>query len=283
MVDWKVVVPSYNRAEGFKEKTLKTLQYHKVPPSKIYLFVANEEQKKIYEDVLEPGSVGHIIVGVKGLGPVRNFIFDYFPKGTPLVSFDDDVRGFVRLSKPKLRDLKPAELAKCIDLGFEHCKKSGANFWGDYPIPNHFFMSNTISYDFKFIIGSFWGCFNPGGTIRITMGTGEKEDYMRAIQFWERDNAIVRLNFLSHKTSTYNEPGGLQSNGVQARIDREKIVVEKMLKKWPQYLRANPKRKSEFPEILMRPQPKEGTRKVNLNTKEKAKSKKTRKLTNKDS
>lgn len=264
MVDWKVVVPSYNRVDGFKKKTLATLQYHKIPPSKIYLFVANEEQKKLYETGLEPGSVGHIIVGEKGLPQVRNFIFEHFPVGTPLVSFDDDVRGFVRLDGAKLRPLKPAELADLFDMAFAECKKVGARFWGDYPVPNGFFMSNNFSYDLKFIMGSFWGCFNPGKDVKISIGHGEKEDYMRTIQFWEQDGVVVRLNFLSHKTATYNESGGLQSDGQAARIAREKETVATMLTKWPQYVRANPRRKGPFPEILLIRQKMDGVRKREL-------------------
>ena len=264
MPDWNVVVPSYNRVDGFKKKTLATLQYHKIPPSKIYLFVANEDQKKLYEEGLEPGTVGHIIVGEKGLPQVRNFIFKHFPVGTPLVSFDDDVRGFVRLDGEKLRDVRPAELGDLFDMAFAECKKVGARFWGDYPVPNAYFMSNTITYDLKFIMGSFWGCFNPGSAVQITIGNGEKEDYMRTIQFWEQDHAVVRLNFLSHKTATYNEAGGLQSDGQAARIAREKETVAVMLKKWPQYLRANPRRKGPFPEVLLIRQKMEGTRKREL-------------------
>lgn len=264
MTDWKVVVPSYNRVDGFKKKTLATLQHHKIPPSKIYLFVANEEQKKLYEEGLEPGTVGHIIVGEKGLPQVRNFIFKHFPAGTPLVSFDDDVRGFVRLDGEKLRDVRPAELGDLFNMAFAECKKVGARFWGDYPVPNAFFMSNNFSYDLKFIMGSFWGCFNPKEDVQITIGHGEKEDYMRTIQFWEQDHTVVRLNFLSHKTATYNEAGGLQSDGQAARIAREKETVAIMLKKWPQYVRANPRRKGPFPEVLLIRQKMEGTRKREL-------------------
>lgn len=264
MTDWKVVVPSYNRVDGFKKKTLATLQHHKIPPSKIYLFVANEEQKKLYEEGLEPGTVGHIIVGEKGLPQVRNFIFKHFPAGTPLVSFDDDVRGFVRLDGEKLREVRPAELGDLFNMAFAECKKVGARFWGDYPVPNAFFMSNNFSYDLKFIMGSFWGCFNPKEDVQITIGHGEKEDYMRTIQFWEQDHTVVRLNFLSHKTATYNEAGGLQSDGQAARIAREKETVAIMLKKWPQYVRANPRRKGPFPEVLLIRQKMEGTRKREL-------------------
>lgn len=268
---WKVVVPSYNRVEGFRTKTLATLQKYNIPPDRIYLFVANEEQKTLYEAGLEPGSVGHIVVGEKGLPQVRNFIFEFFPKGTPLVSFDDDVRGFVRLDEKGkgLREVKPAELPKLFDLAFDHCTNVGARFWGDYPVPNAFFMSNTISYDLKFVMGSFWGCFNPGKDVRITIGHGEKEDYMRTIQFWEQDKAVVRLNFLSHKTATYNEAGGLQTDGANVRLEREKETVKTMLAKWPQYVRANPRRKGPFPEILLIRQPVEGVRKVDLDNRRK--------------
>lgn len=257
----KVVVPSYNRVEGFMAKTFATLQYYNVPPEQIYLFVANDEQKKAYEKGLEgKAKLGGIIVGIKGLPQIRNFIFDYFPVGTPLISFDDDVRGFVRLEGETLRPLHPAEFATVVNLAFTECKKVGARFWGDYPVPNGYFMSNTISYDLKFIMGSFWGCLNPGKEIQITIGNGEKEDYMRTIQFWMADKAIVRLNFLSHKTATYNEAGGLQSDGQHARIQREKETVAHMLKKWPQYIRSNPRRKGPYPEILLIRQPMEGTR-----------------------
>lgn len=263
---WKVVVPSYNRPDGFKLMTLATLKYHKVPPSQIYLFVANEEQKAVYEAVISKEDVGHIVVGVKGLPEVRNFIFQYFPKGTPLVSFDDDVRGFVRLTADgqHIRPLKPAEFSQMVDAAFAECDRVGAKFWGDYPVPNPFYMNDRISYDLKFIMGSFWGCYNPGTEVQIRIGNGEKEDYMRTIQFWERDGVVVRLNYIAHKTATYKQPGGLQSNGAQARLKRETETVEKMLKKWPQFIRRNPRRKGPFPEILFIRQPsnrRPGTRK----------------------
>jgi hypothetical protein len=249
-MDWKVVVPSYNRPEGFKEKTLATLKYHKIPASHIYLFVANDEQKTMYESVLKKDDVGHIIVGVKGLPEIRNFIFNYFPKNTKLVSFDDDVRGFVRLEGDRVRPLRVPEFKQLVDMAFNTCDRVGAKFWGDYPVPNAFYMENSISYDLKFIMGSFWGCYNPGSDVQITIGNGEKEDYMRTIQFWERDGVVVRLNFWSHKTATYNEAGGLQSDGVKARQEREIKTVDTMLKTWPQYIRRNPRRKGLFPEIL---------------------------------
>jgi hypothetical protein len=264
MDSWKVVVPSYNRPDGFKDKTLATLKFHNVNPDNIYLFVANEDQKIQYEKVISTRDVGHIIVAEKGLPQVRNYIFNYFPVGTPIVSFDDDVRSFVILDGEKLRPLEPAELGRLINLAFAECERVGAKFWGDYPVPNAFYMTSTISYDLRFIMGSFWGCFNPGSDIKISIGCGEKEDYMRTIQFWQRDKKLVRFNFWSHKTATYGGTGGLQSDGVKVRQARENSTVDLILEKWAQYVRRNPRRKSLYPEIQFIRQPFIGDRKRSL-------------------
>jgi hypothetical protein len=251
MVDWVIVIPTYDRVEIFKKKTLKVLKEYDIPVEKIYVFVANEEEKVKYEEGLEKDSVGHIIVGKKGLAEVRDFIFDYFPRDKPIVSFDDDVRGFVEwVNKKKYQRL--TSLKDMIDRGFEECKKHKANFWGVYPIPNALFMKPGVTSDLKFIIGSFWGCFNPGADIRLSkenggMGT-EKEDYTRTILFWERDKAVVRINDVALLTTTYGTPGGLQ---IGDRAGRERKTVKLMLKKWPEYLKQNLSRKSDYPELRL--------------------------------
>lgn len=253
MDDWIVVIPSYNRVETLKEKTLAVLADYRIPASRIWIFVADEEQKSLYTEGLEKGTYGHIVVGEKGLDKARNFIFRYFPKGKPLVEMDDDIRGFLEYSpaakrhERQLRDLKAV-----FEQGFAEAKKVGARLWGVYPVPNGFFMKPTVSTDFKFIIGSFWGCFNPGKdeALQLTMG-GEKEDYQRTIQFWEADGVVVRLNFIAPKTAYYKEPGGMQENGPNSRVGKQQKTVKAMLKRWPQYIKMNPRRKSGYPELSL--------------------------------
>jgi len=241
-MSWIVVIPSYNRVQILKEKTLALLQKYKIPKEKIHVYVANDEQKKLYEDGVGD-DVGKIIVGEKGLPEIRNYIFNTLPKGQALVSFDDDVTGFINMKKKPITDL-----AGMFDRGFAECDKAGAKFWGVYPVANPFFMSHKVSTDFKFVIGSFWGCYNPKEEVQITIGNGEKEDYQRTIQFWERDQVIVRLNDVAILTATYKTPGGLQSGN---RLTRERKTVKRMLAKWPQYLRLNPARKSIYPEFRL--------------------------------
>jgi len=248
-MDWCIVIPSYNRVDTLKNKTLSVLKHYKIPNHVIHVFVANEEQKKLYETAVG-NDVGKIIVGEKGLAEIRNYIFKYFPKGKQLVCMDDDIKGFLEFDSSKKRHEKPlVSLKSVIQRGFKECEKHGARLWGVYPSPNGFFMKDTVSTDLKFIIGSFWGCINPGSSDKFQIQLGsEKEDYQRTIQFWKEDAAVIRLNFISPKTAYYKEPGGMQEGD---RLKKQRTTVKAMLKRWPQYIKMNPRRKSGYPEILL--------------------------------
>jgi hypothetical protein len=113
-----------------------------------------------------------------------------------------------------------------------------------YPSANGFFMKPTVTTDLRFNIGSFWGCFNPGKEIHLDRD--EKEDYERTLKFFVRDGNVVRLNFVSPKTAYYKEPGGMHTRN---RLKHQHVAVKALLKKYPQFVKSNPTRKSGFPEI----------------------------------
>lgn len=263
MVAWTVVIPSYNRVDTLKAKTLALLQKHKIPKERIHVVVADEEQAELYKAGGIADMVGKIVVGVKGLVPVRNWIFQHYPVGAPLISFDDDVRGFIEYDARARRHERPLrDLAGMFDRGFEECRTNKARFWGAYPSANGFFMKPGVTTDLRFIIGSFWGCFNPGREIQIPIGGGEKEDYQRTLLFWEADGVVVRLSDVAVQTVTYGTPGGLQDGN---RLARERKTVKAMLRRWPTLLAPNPRRKSGYPEVRLVPPagaPRRKTRKV---------------------
>ncbi len=249
--DWRVVIPSYKREQTVQSKTLATLQRYGIPASRITIFVANEEQRAIYAAALPKGAVKELIVGVPGLAQVRNFILDYYPKGTKIIMMDDDVTGFVeRREDGGIRPLR--SLKAVIDRGFAEAAKAGATLWGVYPVPNGFFMKPTVTRDLKFIIGSFWGIVNPGATGPggILLPMSEKEDYIRTLMAWDRDGTVVRLNFVSPKTAYYKEPGGMQTD--PQRLAKQKVAVKFLMDTWPDKVMLNPRRKSDYPEILLR-------------------------------
>lgn len=246
-MDYTVIIPSYKRPEGCRDKTLAVLQEYKIPKENIVVVVANKEEKVAYEAVLNEKTYGKILVGVPGLSDVRNWIFEHFPKGTKLVSCDDDIRSFIEYDASiKRKEKKLKSLKDVIKRGFSECNKANCSFWGVYPSANGFFMKPTVTTDLKFIIGSFWGCINPGKEVHLERS--EKEDYERTIKFFLKDNCVVRLNFVSPKTAYYKEPGGMQTRN---RLKHQQVAVKALLKKYPQFVKSNPTRKSGFPEIRL--------------------------------
>jgi cellulose synthase/poly-beta-1,6-N-acetylglucosamine synthase-like glycosyltransferase len=83
----KIVIPSYNRVDCLKEKTLNTLNRYNYPKDSIYIFVVDDE----YEIYKSEFPEYNVIVGLKGLMNQRNFITDYFPENEELVCMDDDI------------------------------------------------------------------------------------------------------------------------------------------------------------------------------------------------
>ena len=252
--DYIICIPSYKRTETLKEKTLATLEKYNIPASKIHIFVANKEEEENYRNALvsEKGSYNKIIVGVKGLAEVRNFIAEYFPKGKHIVFMDDDIKGFLEFDETKPRHEKPlVSLERVIQRGFSECDKAGARLWGVYPSANGFFMKDTVSTDLKFVVGCFFGMINPGtGTNGLTIPFGEKEDYYRTLRMYELDGTVVRLNFIAPKTAFYTEPGGMQTDPLRRK--KQETAVKWLLKKYPDWVTLNPTRKSGFMEIRVR-------------------------------
>jgi hypothetical protein len=248
-MDYTIVIPSYKRAELCRDKTLSVLHKYKIPKEQIVVVVANKEEKELYEATLDTKTYKEILVGVPGLANVRNWIFKHFPKGSKLVSCDDDISGFIEYTtKTKRHEQELRSLKDVIRRGFSECEKANCRHWGIYPSPNGFFMKPTVSTDLKFIIGSFGGFINPGNEVLIEISEGEKDDYERTIKFFQKDGAVVRLNFVSAKTATYKTPGGLQLGN---RLKKEHRTVKALMKKYPGWIRMNPTRKSKMPEIRL--------------------------------
>ena len=246
--DYTIVIPSYKRAETCRDKTLAILKEYKIPASQIVVVVADEKEEETYKATLDPSTYKEIRVGLPGVAKVRNWIFNNFPKGDKLVCCDDDIRGFIEYTpNTKRHEQRLRSLKDTIKRGFAECEKHSCSLWGVYPSANGFFMKPTVTTDLRFIIGSFWGCINPGKEIQVERG--EKDDYERSIKFYLKDECVIRLNFVSPKTAYYKEPGGMQTRS--NRLQHQQAAVKALAKKYPDFVKVNNTRKSGFPEILL--------------------------------
>src|ERR1700686_558248 len=88
----QIAIPSYKRPEILKSKTLALLEQYGVYPGQVTIFVANEEEKSIYQKVLDDSQyVKQLVVGVPGMGAIRNFIQHHYKENTPILNMDDDL------------------------------------------------------------------------------------------------------------------------------------------------------------------------------------------------
>jgi len=242
----KICIASYQRHETICQKSLKVLLNGGYQPNEIDLFVANEEEYHKYKSVVPEGI--NIIIAVKGLKNVREFIFDYYEQGEKILSLDDDIEMIRKYDKDTDKLLPVNNLKSLVQLGFDECSKHSLKLWGLYCVQNNpFFMKNAkeISYDYKFIIGNFFGFINDKQM--NVLNVSNIDDYERSIRSYQLFGGSVRLNHYAAKTNFKKNKGGAQCDP-----DREEKICYDMyllLKLYPNMLHLR-KRKNGLNPIL---------------------------------
>ena len=228
--DYVIAIPSYNRVDRLKTQTLPMLDSYNIPHSKIYIFTANNKEFDLYKSSIN--SNYKFVKGVIKLHNQRNFISKYFKEGQRIVYIDDDIRQITKLGNKKL--VRLPNLNSLILKGFDTCYKNNLYFWGVYPVDNHFFMSNKISLDLKFVPGGFFGIINRHDK-DLLLTLNEKEDYERTLLFFKKDGGVVRFNYIGFKTKNY-AVGGMSGNP-KIRLDESKKNVKILKQRYPDNVR----------------------------------------------
>ena len=143
MIDYIIAIPSFKRVEIFRTKTLRILKDSNVNMENVFLFVENEEQKKLYE----PLHHKIIITDTVGIGAKRNYMRKWFRDTNQKYVFciDDDIN-MIKNMRDELKDLD-----KFIRFAFEKTEELGLNIWGVCPFENAY----NHYEDFQFSIEHF--------------------------------------------------------------------------------------------------------------------------------
>ena len=166
-----IAIPSYKRADTLNKKTLNLLKSSDINiKEKVYIFVADETEYKIYKEILNENDFNSLIIGKPTLKAQRNFILDYFPLDSSIMFLDDDLMevmtGYKDKETKEIITKNILSLNRVFEVGFEECKRSNSKLFGYYPVYNKFFMSNTISYNLKYIVGGLlWNIKSQRETI----------------------------------------------------------------------------------------------------------------------
>ncbi len=263
-MNYVIAIPSYKRNETLKKKTMKVLGEYNINPKKIYIFVADKDQQKLYQDTLDRKSYNKIVVGKPGIQHIRNFMPKYFPEKKPIVYMDDDISKISICNNQQMNndgtyDKKNNKLERLSNLdsfiksAFRYSKKHKKDNWGVYPTDNPYFMKPTmsnnkhISHDLKFLIGFLTGVYNNRKAEIRTIG--DKEDYERTIKYYLKDNGVIRYNNVSCNTNCYKEPGGIQATRKKEDSARN---ANHLVKTYPDLVKINNNRNSGFVEIRLR-------------------------------
>ena len=89
---YKLIIPTYKRAETLKNKTMAYLKKTNINPKNIFIYVANKEEKETYENTIDKNSYAEIMIGKRGLPQQRNFIQKTHKIGQNLFMLDDDLK-----------------------------------------------------------------------------------------------------------------------------------------------------------------------------------------------
>lgn len=243
-MSYKIAIPSYKRAETLKSKTLNVLLNSNVDLTCVTIFVADEDEYKIYSKAIPDIKV---VIGKPTLRGARNFISEYYPEGDCVLNLDDDISeiGIMLNEKDYTSDI---DLHKLITTGFGLALKNKIRLWGIYPLLNPFYMDKLVSYDLKYIVGAFWGVVNTHDK-SLQVSLEDKEDYERTLLFYEHDGAVLRLNYVGVKTNYYKEAGGMQETRTEQRVTQS---AYNLLKRFPHYCKLNTAKKSKHTEIRLR-------------------------------
>lgn len=238
-IDYVIAIPSYKRANTLAEKTFPILQAGGIDPGRIFVFVADAEQKSEYEAVL-PDYYEKILIGRKGMKNARNAIQKYFPENQFVLNLDDDIKQLWR--RVDERSLKPigGDLDRFIQYGFSLCLKHRARLWGIYPVSNPYFMKNSYTSVLRYIEGAFFGVINSHDPM-LSVTIDDKEDFERSIRYFLMNGSVVRVNWVCIDTDYYKGSGGMQEERTEGRITKS---AQWLLKTYPDCCRDNTRNKA---------------------------------------
>jgi len=205
-VDYQIAVPTYKRYEVLKNQTLETLKTLGAQTSKIHIFVATEEERKKYAEVI--GSEYNIVVGLPGIGWQRKFINQYFSQNTRVFCMDDDIRGIYQKGEKKLQPID-ISLDEIVEMGYYWADKYDSRIWGINHTFNNFYLKDEISIGLKYILGTFMGTYahdwiwqDPD---RPLVNTGE--DHHTSLRAFVRYGSVVRFEYICLDTDTFTDGG----------------------------------------------------------------------------
>jgi len=213
--DYQICIPSDKRHDTVMKKTLAVLESDNVDPARIKVFV-NAEEEGEYENYTrtlashEYTKDIEVVKGVPTIGKQRNFIEKWYPEGSYVMSFDDDIEE-IQVKDGEQNLLRVEDFERDVVLrGFQACEDNNAKTFGIYAASNAYFMKHRTYTKLCYIIASMYG-FIADPDPSLDRVTNHGEDYEYSMRQYRKHGVVVRLDDITVKSNYYKEEGGLQT------------------------------------------------------------------------
>jgi hypothetical protein len=227
-IHYKIAIPSYKRSDIIKNKTLRLLKKYNISNELITIFVANQDEKLTYQNILK--NEYKIVVGVETIGAQRNYIEKYYQEGTYLMMFDDDLDSICIKKNKSLTPINNLE-SDFIIKGFKLCDKIKAKTFGVYAASNPFFMKKRYYTKLCYIIASAFGVIVEHDNF-LERQTNHGEDYEYSIRQYIKNKKVLRFDYITAKSNYFKQKGGLQTIRNKKYIYNSILQIQNM---FPQY------------------------------------------------
>lgn len=241
---YRILIPTFNRPHLIQEATLAYLDRSHVEPEQVDIWVSGESQWPLYEELPERWRA-RLRVGARGLMANRLAaeFSDEYAEGDQLLWLNDDVYSVRTPDRNSI--LTEVPIQEVANRGFSLAKQSDCYLWGVYAVNNAFFMSPKDHLDLRYVVGCFYGIRLRKLKFLQPMFGDAKEDYERAMRFYQFDDRILRMDRYAPNTIYYNSPEIFPNNDV---IENN---IKSLERSWPTWVKRNTKRKSKYPEIII--------------------------------
>lgn len=233
MTDYKIAIRSYDRSNLFPDKTYKMLQMQKDIDleNRLYIFVADEEEKEKYKASLGNSPYREIVVAKKGGKEVNKFMGNFFEEGENVFFLDDDHIGFFEFNElhPKATPiLNATNMHEYLLDGFKTIEAENKRGFIFRNIQNAFWLKHSPFKELKpaFFYGGAYGIRNDPYLLESFYS--QCDDCERTAKILELDQSVLVYNWagiIFRKGEDYGaNAGGMQTSG--DRKDNNEEVLE---------------------------------------------------------